>query len=71
MKTKKTLIFQNSYGEERTIGEYDTYEQCYEAVNEFLKERDYKPYYIRTWATPTGRIKIDVGSHTEFFFIKG
>lgn len=62
------LIFENSYGEERVIAEVHSEEEAYKEINKFCDERNFKIYYVRTWAE-NGRKKYDVGSHTEFFYL--
>jgi hypothetical protein len=64
------LYFKNSQGKERLIVECETLEEIHEAISDFLDEHNFKCYYTRSWEQD-GRIKIDVGSHTEFFFIDG
>lgn len=64
------LYFKNSQGRERSIVECETLEEIHEAISDFLDEHNFKYYYTRSWEQD-GRIKIDVGSHTEFFFIDG
>lgn len=64
-----TVYFENSYGKEREIGEGKTQEACMKIIHEFLDEREYKSYYSRQWETEKG-LKIDVGSHSEFFYIR-
>ena len=64
------LIFQNSKKEERILAESDSLKECLDKIKEFLKEKNFKSYYQRTWEE-NGRLKIDVGSWTEFFFLEG
>lgn len=64
------LYFENSYGEERLIAECETIQEAHEEISNFLDEHNFKCYYTRSWNSG-GRIKIDVGSHTEFFYIDG
>lgn len=35
------------------------------------KVQEFKWYYTRCWKQEDGRVKIDVGSHTEFFLWEG
>lgn len=42
----------------------------FEMINKFLKERNYESDYNRMWATETGDLHIDFGSHTEFFIVR-
>ena len=39
-------------------------------IQKFLKDRGYKSYYWNMYKI-NGRLRIDVGSWTEFFFIEG
>lgn len=64
------LFFKNSKGEERLIAEPSNREEVIKAINKFLDEHNFKSYYMRVWEE-NDRLKIDVGSHTEFFFLKG
>lgn len=61
------LYFQNSYGERRLIGEPQTEEESRKIYHAFCKERIFKIYYVRSWATTNGEKYYDVGSHTEYF----
>lgn len=65
---KYTVRFKNSAGNIRDIGEADNENEVYSIVNRFLEDRNFKSYYKRTW-TVNGRTVIDVGSHTEFFYV--
>ena len=64
------LYFKNSRGEERLIAECETVQGVYEWIHAFLDEHNFKSYYMRSWGNDDG-ITIDVGSHSEFFNIKG
>ena len=63
------LIFQNSRGEERVIAEPMNKEEVHKEIKKFLDEHNFKSYYTRIWEE-NGRLKYDVGSHTEFFFLE-
>ncbi|MEI6296211.1 MAG: hypothetical protein WCO84_01015 [bacterium] len=63
------VYFENSQGREREIGEGLNEQECYKIIYKFLDEFNYKSYYARSWKTDKG-IKVDVGSHTEFFYIR-
>lgn len=65
------LYFENSRGEERVIAEPNTVRECNQEIKKFLDEHNFTSYYSRCWKTPDGRIKVDVGSHTEFFKVEG
>ena len=64
------IKFQNSVGVERIIGEGDTKEKCNQIIQKFLKDRGYKSYYWNMHKI-NGRLRVDVGSWTEFFFVEG
>ena len=64
------LIFRNSKGKERIIAKPLNIDECFKEINKFLKEHNFKSYYTRMWEED-GRLKLDVGSHTEFFYIDG
>ena len=63
------LYFENSRKERRVIAEPETEEAAMEAIHAFCEERDFKIYYVRTWMTPDGLKKFDVGSWSEFFYL--
>lgn len=62
------LYFENSRGIERLIVEVANEEEAHKEINKFLDEHNYKSYYFRTWME-NGRKCVDVGSHSEFFWI--
>ena len=64
------LYFKNSQGEERLIAECETVKDVGKEIQKFLDDHNYKSYYWRSWEED-GRIKIDVGSWSEFFFVDG
>lgn len=65
-----TVFFKNSTGHKRKIATADTYKAALRAINNFLKERNYTSYLKRAWKIDEETTKVDVGSHTEFFYIK-
>ena len=62
------VLFKNSQGVKREIATVDTRESAYEEINKFCAERNYEPHYFRT-VEQDNVLKVDVGSHTEFFYI--
>ncbi len=64
------LYFQNSRGEERVIAEPINREEVTKEINKFLADHNFKSYCTRVWEE-NGRLKFDVGSHTEFFYLEG
>lgn len=63
------VIFQNSRHEEREIGTAVDMEGAYGVIDKFLDEHNFKSYYKRVWEE-NGRIKVDVGSWSEFMYIE-
>ena len=47
----------------------DKYTKSWDLIFEFLEDHKYKSYYQR-WIYHPDEICIDVGSHTEFFYIR-
>lgn len=45
------------------------YPKSLQVVSNFLKEHGFISYYTRSWYVMDGVLKLDVGSHTEFFYI--
>lgn len=65
------LIFQNSCGEERVIAEPQNREEVVKEINKFLDDHNYKSYYMNVCEDDNGRLRIDVGSWSEFMIIEG
>lgn len=63
------VIFQNSRHEEREIGNVVDMNGAYDVIDKFLDEHNFKSYYKRVWEE-NGRIKVDVGSWSEFMYIE-
>ena len=64
------LIFQNSRGEERVIAEPQDKKEAVKEINKFLDNHNYKSYYMSVCEDDNGRLRIDVGSWSEFFYIE-
>ena len=64
------LYFKNSQGKERLIAECETVQEVHKEIDKFLNEHNFKSYYMRSWGNEDA-VTIDVGSHSEFFRIKG
>jgi len=62
------LVFEDSYGQKRVLGSYDTRNDCLMAIHAFLEEHNFKSYYTRSWREGNDET-LDVGSYTEFFHI--
>lgn len=65
---KMKVYFENSQGKKREIGQADNREKAFEIIENFLFEHNFTSYYTRYWEED-GYLKVDVGSHTEFFYI--
>ena len=65
------VMFENSKGQSRIIGTVENEESAFKAINDFLDDHNYKSYYQRTWNKDDKTTVVDVGSHTEFFYIQG
>lgn len=71
---KNTLYFRDSLGVSRIVTEnLNTIEEVMENIDKFISDinPNYQIYYIRQWANDDDDIWFDVGSHTEFFVLKG
>ena len=64
------VMFENSKGQSRTIGTVENEESAFKVINDFLDDHKYKSYYQRTWKKDDKTTVVDVGSHTEFFYIQ-
>ena len=64
------LYFKHSDGTTTLLSEYETFKESFAAINQFLSDHNYRSYYTRVSGSDD-EIWIDVGSHTEFFIIKG
>ena len=64
------VMFENSKGQLRIIDTVENEESAFKAINDFLDDHKYKSYYQRTWKKDDKTTVVDVGSHTEFFYIQ-
>ena len=64
------VMFENSKGQLRIIDTVENEELAFKVINDFLDDHKYKSYYQRTWKKDDKTIVVDVGSHTEFFYIQ-
>jgi hypothetical protein len=62
------ILFDNRFGEKKSIGKADKIEDAWSIVFQFLKEHNFKSYYQRTTMVSDNTMWIDVGSHSEFFY---
>ena len=69
------VFFENVDGARRVIATCSSAEEVNKAINAFIrtcnenkpKDKQFKLHYMRLWEED-GMMKIDVGSHTEFFY---
>ena len=64
------VLFENSKGHSRIIGTVENEESAFKVINDFLDDHNYKSYYQRTWKKDDKTTVVDVGSHTELFYIQ-
>lgn len=64
------ILFENSRKQKRIIGTANTQETAFKVIDDFLDDHNYKSYYQRTWKKDDKTTVVDVGSHTEFFYIQ-
>ena len=63
------LYFENSQGKRKLLSQPKTEKDCFKQISKFLEEHDFVSYYMRTWKPYEYVTQVDVGSHTEFFYI--
>jgi hypothetical protein len=69
-----TLYFRNSSGELKFVTEnLDTMKEVTKSIHAYITDisPNYQIYYMRQWQDDNNDIWFDVGSHTEFFVLKG
>lgn len=60
--------FSNRWGERRLIADVATFQGVNRAIHAFLQDHGYTSPYWR-YCLEGGELMIDVGSHTEFFYV--
>lgn len=68
---KPKLYFQDSLGINTFLKEVESIEDADKEIQIFLNERNYISSYHRYWIDEDDNVKIDVGSHTEYFIVTG
>lgn len=58
----------HSDGKNTLISEVNTWQQAVKCMNNYLKEINFKSYYMRFWIE-NNILVIDYGSHSNFFHI--
>ena len=64
------VIFENSRKEEREIGTAVDMHESYKIIDKFLEEHNFKSYYKNVCEIEKGKIRVDVGSWSEFFYVQ-
>lgn len=65
------VLFENSSGQLKIIGTVENEGAASKVIKDFLKEHNYKTYYSDCWEKDNETtVIIDVGNHTEFFYIQ-
>ena len=64
------LIFRNKQGKERVIAESKNVKEIHKEIKKFVDDHHFKSYYTRVYEED-GKLKFDVGSHTELFYLEG
>lgn len=64
------VMFENPKSQLRIIGTAETNDEAFKVINDFRTDHNYKAYYKRTWKKDDKTTAVDVGSHTEFFYIQ-
>lgn len=62
------VYFENSHGVRRVIGQAENGNEVFDIINKFLEEHNFKSYYVELYKADDEWV-IDVGSHTEFFYV--
>lgn len=64
--------FENSYRISKELGRAESVEKAIEYIDDFLAKMNYTSPYWRYVGEPNNEngMMIDVGSHSEFFYIK-
>lgn len=61
--------FKNSKGKIRFIGQAKTKEKAFKIIDDFLFDKNFKSWYKKVRELDDKTTIVDVGSHTEFFYI--
>ena len=54
----------------KDYGLFQTIDEVWRAIDNHLKDTNFKRYYTRVTTLEDGTLWIDYGSHTHFFYIK-
>lgn len=61
--------FSNCFGDRRMIGSAAQRDEAFKIISNFLNGYNYKSYYMRFWESAENETCVDVGSHSECFYI--
>ncbi len=61
--------FSNCFGDRRMIGSAAQRDEAFKIISSFLNDHNYKCYYMRSWESAKNETCVDVGSHSECFYI--
>ena len=64
------VIFEDSYGNERSLAVARSDEEAGEIISAFLEAKSYRSHYWNCWKKSKTDTVIDVGSHSEFFILR-
>lgn len=64
------VMFENLRKEEREIGTAVDMQEAYKIIDKFLEEHNFKSYYKNVCEIEKGKIRVDVGSWSEFFYVQ-
>lgn len=68
MLKKYKIFFKRRNGEYIDLG-FSEKHNCLSVINKFLEKHNFHSYYIRVIKKEEGIEWLDVGSHTEFFYL--
>lgn len=63
------VFFEDSNKQQRLIGTAKDQDGALRVIRNFLEAKEYISYYTRIWKVDIKTTKVDVGSHSEFFYI--
>lgn len=63
-------LYWGRYEEMEFLGEFETKDDAYWRIGEFLAELQFKSHYGKEWYEEDGTLVIDYGSWRNLFFIK-
>lgn len=70
MEIKYEVIFEDRFYQRSVIGHASDKAEAVKMIYNFLEQQNYHAPYLRSWETADNETCYDVGSHSEFFYIK-